>query len=218
MRQHPCESVFIRGKQFAHAAKTFTHSSTNGHESELVVTAATFTRLVKGSGDAAFVHWCPFVVWKVCPQCRRRIQVDPGAAARRVGNRHPRSGRGSRLLQEVLSCIGATNRPSPNRGRDGWVGATPPSEPDGRIPRIRLSSGVSVSPTRSTRAVFQTKQPLGRKPAVGPPSAVGFTQPVAGPFLPFAQQRPQASPQPSRPVRSGPSSGSPGSSRASPAG
>src|SRR5439155_600215 len=44
--------------------------------------------------------------------------------------------------------------------------------------------------------VFQTKQPLRRKPPVGPPSAVGLAQPVAGPFLPFAQHRPQASPQP----------------------
>src|SRR5438034_7075934 len=57
-------------------------------------------------------------------------------------------------------------------------------------------SGVSARLTIGTRAVFQTKQPLPRKPSVGPPSAVGLAQPVAGPFLPFAQQRPQASPQP----------------------
>src|SRR5438874_8359986 len=57
-------------------------------------------------------------------------------------------------------------------------------------------SGVSARLTIGTRAVFQTKQPLRRKPPVGPPSAVGLAQPVAGPFLPFAQHRPQASPQP----------------------
>src|SRR5204863_9432973 len=55
-------------------------------------------------------------------------------------------------------------------------------------------SGVSARLHIGTRAVFQTKQPLPRKPSVGPPSAVGLAQPVAGPFLPFAQQRPQASP------------------------
>ena len=44
--------------------------------------------------------------------------------------------------------------------------------------------------------MFQTKQPTRRKPAVGPPLAVGLAQPVAGPFLPFAQHRPQATPQP----------------------
>src|SRR5438128_11367459 len=57
-------------------------------------------------------------------------------------------------------------------------------------------SEVSVRLTISARAVFQTKQPSRRKPSVGPPSAVGLAQPVAGPFLPFAQHRPQASPQP----------------------
>src|SRR5947207_11378641 len=57
-------------------------------------------------------------------------------------------------------------------------------------------SGVSARLTISARAVFQTKQPSRREPSVGPPSAVGLAQPVAGPFLPFAQQRPQASPQP----------------------
>src|SRR2546425_2563594 len=56
--------------------------------------------------------------------------------------------------------------------------------------------GVSARLTISTRAVFQTKQPSRRKPSVGPPSAVGLAQPVSGPFLPFAQQRPEASPQP----------------------
>ncbi len=58
-------------------------------------------------------------------------------------------------------------------------------------------SGFSMRLTISTRAVFQTKQPVRRKPSVGPPSAVGLAQPITGPFLPFAQQRPQASPQPS---------------------
>src|SRR5437867_3883167 len=57
-------------------------------------------------------------------------------------------------------------------------------------------SGVSARLTISARAVFQTKQPSRRKPSVGPPSAVGLTQPVAGPLLPFAQHRPQASAQP----------------------
>src|SRR5207302_9601869 len=57
-------------------------------------------------------------------------------------------------------------------------------------------SGVSARLTIGTRAVFQTKQPSRRKPSVGPPSAVGLAQPVAGPFLPFAQHRSQASPQP----------------------
>src|SRR5439155_7638772 len=57
-------------------------------------------------------------------------------------------------------------------------------------------SGVSARLTISARAVFQTKQPSHRKPSVGPPSAVGLTQPVAGPLLPFAQHRPQASAQP----------------------
>src|SRR5205809_2257947 len=56
-------------------------------------------------------------------------------------------------------------------------------------------SGVSARLTIGTRAVFQTKQPLRRKPPVGPPSAVGLAQLVAGPFLPFALHRPQASPQ-----------------------
>src|SRR5881397_3205846 len=54
---------------------------------------------------------------------------------------------------------------------------------------MRLSIG--------TRAVFQTKQPLGRKPSVRPLFTVRFAQPVAGPFLPLAQHRPKASPQPS---------------------
>src|SRR6266550_2686263 len=44
--------------------------------------------------------------------------------------------------------------------------------------------------------MFQTKQPLCRKPSVGPFSTIGFAQPVAGPFLPFAQQCSKASPQP----------------------
>src|ERR1044072_5672199 len=44
--------------------------------------------------------------------------------------------------------------------------------------------------------MFQTKHPLRRKPSMGPPSAVGLAQPVAGPFLPLAQQRQEASPQP----------------------
>src|SRR5438552_16090484 len=54
---------------------------------------------------------------------------------------------------------------------------------------MRLSIG--------TRAVFQTKQFLRRKPSVRPLFTVRFTQPVSGPFLPLAQHRPKTSPQPS---------------------
>src|SRR5205809_6257593 len=54
---------------------------------------------------------------------------------------------------------------------------------------MRLSIG--------TRAVFQTKQFLRRKPSVRPLFTVRFTQPVSGPFLQLAQHRPKSSPPPS---------------------
>src|SRR5262245_64404737 len=76
-------------------------------------------------------------------------------------------------------------------------------------------SGFSARLNISTRAVFQTKQPLRRKPSIGPSSAVGFTQPVTGPFLPFAQHRPQASPPPS--VRTAPARGMTGPAVGAPA-
>src|SRR5512134_1141974 len=88
-----------------------------------------------------------------------------------------------------------------DRGRDGGVNATPPSEPDWPISSIRLSSrwGLCVRLTINTGAVFQTKQPLPRKPSVGPSLTVGLAQPISGSFLPFAQHCPKASSQP--PVR-----------------
>src|SRR5437016_13348657 len=84
-----------------------------------------------------------------------------------------------------------------DRGRDG--GLMPPLPPNrtGGFPASGFPvSGVSARLTIGVRAVFQTKQPSRRKPSVRPSSAVGLIQPVAGPFLPFAQHRPQASPQP----------------------
>src|SRR5947208_10346979 len=84
-----------------------------------------------------------------------------------------------------------------DRGRDGALAPPLPPNRTGGFPASGFPvSGVSARLTISARAVFQTKQPSRREPSVGPPSAVGLAQPVAGPFLPFAQQRPQASPQP----------------------
>src|ERR1017187_1388058 len=82
----------------------------------------------------------------------------------------------------------------------GMAGLAPPLPPNrtGGFPASGSPvSGFSARLTISTRVLFQTKQPLRRKPSVGPPSAVGLTQSVAGSLLPFAQHRPPASPQPS---------------------
>src|SRR5512142_2079941 len=57
-------------------------------------------------------------------------------------------------------------------------------------------SGFSARLTINARAVFQTKQPLRRKPTVGPPAVIGFAPSVAGSLFPFAQHRPQATAQP----------------------
>src|ERR1017187_5064175 len=82
----------------------------------------------------------------------------------------------------------------------GMAGLAPPLPPNrtGGFPASGSPvSGFSARLTISTRALFQTKQPLRRKPSVGPPSAVGLPPSVAGSLLPFAQHRPPASPQPS---------------------
>src|SRR6266704_4352548 len=69
-------------------------------------------------------------------------------------------------------------------GRESGVTAPPPSEPDGRFSRIRLSGwwGLPVRLSIGARAVFQTKQPLRRKPSVRPLFTIGFAPPVSGPF------------------------------------
>src|SRR5512140_1287221 len=72
----------------------------------------------------------------------------------------------------------------------------PPNRTSGSLASGSPVSGFFARLTISTRAVFQTKQPLRREPSVGPPSAVLFAQPVAGSLLPFAQHRPQATSQP----------------------
>src|SRR3989449_9671604 len=94
----------------------------------------------------------------------------------------------------------SADRRSRNRtigvGRAALLLPLPPNRTGGFPASGFPVSGVSARLTISARALFQTKQPSRRKPSVGPPSAVGLAQPVAGPFLPFAQQRPQASPQP----------------------
>src|SRR5437773_10582227 len=96
-----------------------------------------------------------------------------------------------------LYIFSAPTRIAADRGRDGGLmPPLPPKRTGGFTPSSFPVCGVSARLTISARAVFQTKQPSRREPSVGPPSAVGLAQPVAGPFLPFAQQRPQASPQP----------------------
>ena len=102
------------------------------------------------------------------------------------------------------ACTAATLPGAPELAKRligvGMAGLAPPLPPNrtGGSPASGSPvSGVSARLTISTGAVFQTQQPLRPKPAVRPPSAVGFAQPLTGPLLPFAQQRPQASPQPS---------------------
>ena len=87
-----------------------------------------------------------------------------------------------------------------DRGRDEGLTSPLPPNWTGGFPAFSFPvSGFSARLTISTRAVFQTTQPLCRKPSVGPSPAVGFAQPVARSLLPLAQHRPQATPQP--PVR-----------------
>src|SRR6266699_3719812 len=80
------------------------------------------------------------------------------------------------------------------------AGLAPPLPPNrtGSFPASGSPvGGFSVRLSIGTRAVFQTKQPLRRKPSVRPLLAVLFAQPESGPFLPFAQHRPKAAAHPS---------------------
>jgi hypothetical protein len=49
--QHPCESVLIRGKKLAHAAKTFTHSSGKSRQAALEGDAQALRSLVRLLGS-----------------------------------------------------------------------------------------------------------------------------------------------------------------------
>ena len=112
---------------------------------------------------------------------------------RRLGGAIP--GRRHRFLPPQRRIAEPTDR-----GRDeGLTSPLPPNWTGGFPASSFPVSGFSARLTVSTRAVFQTKQPLCRKPSVRPSPTVGFAQPVARSLLPLAQHRPQASPQP--PVR-----------------
>jgi hypothetical protein len=72
----------------------------------------------------------------------------------------------------------------------------PPNRTGGSPASGSPVSGLSSRLNIGAGAMFQTEQAPFRKPAVGPPSAICLTQPVAGSLLPFAQHRSQATPQP----------------------
>src|SRR5674476_937950 len=110
----------------------------------------------------------------------------------------PPSGSGSRPR---MLCGEFAARQTAGLGRIGvgvaWLAPPLPPNRTGGFPASGSPvSGFSARLTISTGAVFQTKQPLRRKPSVGPLSAVGLASPVARSLLPLAQHRPQATPQP----------------------